>query len=55
MLCLLILAWAAAEQTLGIRKPLDATAVEVGAPVFVAALDLGRLKGSTLVRFRISD
>jgi hypothetical protein len=45
MLCLLILAWAAAEQTLGIAMPLDATAVKVGAPVFVAELDLGKLKG----------
>jgi hypothetical protein len=33
MLCLLILARAAAEQTLGIAMPLDATAIKAGAPV----------------------
>ena len=36
---------ALAEQTLGIAMPLDATAIKAGAPVPVAELDLGRLKG----------
>ena len=45
MLCLLILAWAAAEQTLGIAMPLDATAIKAGAPVLVTELDLGKLRG----------
>jgi hypothetical protein len=45
MLCLLILAWTAAEQTLGIAMPLDATVIRAGAPVVVTELDLGKLKG----------
>jgi len=41
----LVVVSALAEQTLGIAMPLDATALEAGAPVLVTELDLGKLKG----------
>ena len=43
---LLTLAWAFVSQTLGLAMPMNVSTLTVGAPIDIADLDLGKLKGN---------